>query len=67
MSVAAPLAGALVALVHRDAAARPSAAALRDELLAYPGVPPRGRTPDPGDRAAAPPTAAARTAGSAGV
>ena len=42
------LAGALVAQVHRDAAASPDAAALRDELLAYPGVPARWRTPDPG-------------------
>ena len=42
------LAGALVAQVHRDAAASPDAAALRDELLAYPGVPARWRTPDRG-------------------
>jgi transcriptional regulator with XRE-family HTH domain len=42
------LAGALVAQVHRDAAASPDAAALRDELLAYPGVPARWRTPHPG-------------------
>jgi hypothetical protein len=52
------LAGPLVSALHRDAATSPAAAALRDELLAYPGVPARWRTPDPG--ATAPPLLAMR-------
>ena len=52
------LAGPLVAALHRDAATSHDAAALRDELLAYPGVPARWRTPDPG--AVAPPLLAMR-------
>jgi transcriptional regulator with XRE-family HTH domain len=39
-------AGALIQGVHRDAAFSAAAARLRDELLAYPGVPPRWRTPE---------------------
>jgi transcriptional regulator with XRE-family HTH domain len=44
------LAARLIQRVHREAAANPSDAgmiALRDELLAYPGVPDRWRLPDP--------------------
>ena len=46
-------AGALIQTVHRDAATSAAAAGLRDELLAYPGVPSRWRMPEL--RAAAPP------------
>jgi len=44
------LAARLIQRVHREAASNPSDAgmiALRDELLAYPGVPDRWRLPDP--------------------
>jgi transcriptional regulator with XRE-family HTH domain len=40
------LAGPLIQAVHRDAAISTAAARLRDELLAYPGVPSRWRTPE---------------------
>jgi len=40
------LARPLLHAVQRDAAINPAAAALRDELLAYPGVPARWRTPE---------------------
>jgi len=48
-------AGPLIQTLHREAAGgtNASAARLRDALLAYPGMPPRWRIPDP--RAAAPP------------
>jgi transcriptional regulator with XRE-family HTH domain len=43
------LAGQLIQTVHREAAASGSEASarLRDELLSYPGVPPRWKIPDP--------------------
>ncbi len=42
-------AGPLIQTIHREAAggANPAAARLRDELLAYPGMPSRWRIPDP--------------------
>ena len=42
-------AGPLIQMIHREAAAgaNPAAARLRDELLAYPGMPLRWKTPDP--------------------
>jgi transcriptional regulator with XRE-family HTH domain len=40
------LAGPLMQTVHRDAAISGAVARLRDELLAYPGVPSRWRTPE---------------------
>jgi transcriptional regulator with XRE-family HTH domain len=46
-------AGALIQTIHRDAATSTAAARLRDELLAYPGVPSRWRMPEL--RASAPP------------
>jgi transcriptional regulator with XRE-family HTH domain len=46
-------AGALIQTVHRDAATSAAVAALRDELLAYPGVPSRWKMPEL--RAGAPP------------
>jgi transcriptional regulator with XRE-family HTH domain len=39
-------AGALIQTIHRDAATSPAAARLRDDLLAYPGVPSRWRMPE---------------------
>jgi transcriptional regulator with XRE-family HTH domain len=54
------LAGPLVHSLHRDAAGDAAVARLRDELLAYPGVPARWRTPDP--RATAPPLLTMRLA-----
>jgi transcriptional regulator with XRE-family HTH domain len=39
-------AGALIQGVHRDAAISPAAARLRDELLAYPDLPPRWKVPE---------------------
>ena len=39
-------AGSLMQAVHRDAATSPTAAKLRDELLAYPGVPSRWKMPE---------------------
>ena len=47
------LAGALMQTVHREAATSEIVARLRDDLLAYPGIPARWRAPDP--RGAAPP------------
>ena len=47
------LAGPLLHIVHREAAASERAARLRDALLAYPGVPRRWKVPDP-EVAAAP-------------
>jgi hypothetical protein len=41
------LAGAIIQTIHREAATSTSVARLRDELLAYPGVPPRWKVPDP--------------------
>jgi transcriptional regulator with XRE-family HTH domain len=54
------LAGPLIQAIHREAAggANPVAARLRDELLAYPGMPARWRMPDP--RAPSPPVLAMR-------
>ena len=48
-------AGPLIQTIHREAAggANAAAARLRDELLAYPGMPPRWKIPDP--RAPVPP------------
>jgi transcriptional regulator with XRE-family HTH domain len=46
-------AGGLIQSIHRDAATSAAAARLRDELLAYPGVPSRWRMPEL--RASAPP------------
>jgi transcriptional regulator with XRE-family HTH domain len=46
-------AGSLMQSIHRDAATSAAAAGLRDELLAYPGVPSRWRMPEL--RAGAPP------------
>ena len=42
-------AGPLIQTLHREAAtgAYPAAARLRDELLAYPGMPPRWKSPNP--------------------
>lgn len=40
-------AGALIQMIHREAAASPAVARLRDELLSYSGVPSRWKTPDP--------------------
>jgi hypothetical protein len=39
-------AGGLIQSIHRDAATSTAAARLRDELLAYPGVPSRWRMPE---------------------
>ena len=49
------LAGMMIQQMHREAAGgtNPAAARLRDELLAYPGMPPRWKTPDPQAPAAA--------------
>jgi transcriptional regulator with XRE-family HTH domain len=41
------LAGPLIHGIHREAATHEAAARLRDELLAYPGVPSRFKVPDP--------------------
>jgi len=48
-------AGPLVQMIHREAAGGTNAVAtrLRDTLLAYPGMPPRWKVPDP--RSAVPP------------
>jgi len=40
-------AGPLIQTLHREASAAPAAAALRDALLAYPGMPARWRLPNP--------------------
>ena len=40
-------AGPLIQTLHREAAAGPVAAALRDAVLGYPGMPVRWRVPDP--------------------
>jgi transcriptional regulator with XRE-family HTH domain len=40
-------AGPLIQTLHREAAGSRAAGALRDELLAYPGMPARWRVPDP--------------------
>jgi transcriptional regulator with XRE-family HTH domain len=41
-------AGPLIQTLHREASASRTAAALRDEVLSYPGMPARWRVPDPG-------------------
>lgn len=41
------LAGPLMHTIHREAAASEAVARLRDDLLAYPGVPVRWKVPDP--------------------
>ena len=46
-------AGPLIQTIHREAGGGlPAAVALRDALLAYPGMPARWRTPDPGAQVA---------------
>ena len=40
-------AGPLIQTLHREAAAAPAAAGLRDAVLAYPGMPARWRVPNP--------------------